>query len=318
MKLVAALLALFMLPAMASQHSHDHNHKLCEGFVPENDLKIPVNHFWSNKQAGITEAQFNGVIDKFIELYEDEIKAKGGVLKVNRLWTDPTVNASAEQTGNTWTINMYGGLARHETITRDAFALVICHEGGHHLGGAPRYAGWFGEEWASNEGQSDYFANLKCLRRFFKDEMIGYRAVRTEANAAYVDACRATHKNSIDSRICIRSALAGMQVAKLFQALRKETVAPDFGTPDKKVVTKTYDSHPATQCRLDTYLAGSVCGAKVSDAVSNTDWKAGTCVSNVGARPSCWFKAPAAASETERLEWSGRTSPSEEAHKTYY
>lgn len=297
MKLVAALFALFMLPAMASQHTHDHNHTLCAGFVPENDLKIPVSNLWSERPTGITEAEFNGVIDKFIRIYEPEIKEQGAVLKVNRLWTDPTVNASAEQTGITWTINMYGGLARHATITRDAFALVICHEGGHHLGGAPKYVGWFGDEWASNEGQSDYFANLKCLRRFFEDEMVGYRVVRNERNATLVDACRSQHKKSIDSRMCVRSALAGMQVAKLFQALRKETVTPDFGTPDPKVVTKMYDSHPATQCRLDTYLAGSVCTAKVSDAVSQSDYKVGTCVTagKPGLRPSCWFKAPVAA-----------------------
>lgn len=329
MKLIAALIALFVLPGIsaAKDHSQPHNHKLCQGFVPENDMQIPVNRFWNERQTGITEAEFNGVIDKFIEIYEPDFKARGAILKVNRLWTDATVNASAEQTGNTWTINMYGGLARHTTINRDAFALVICHEAGHHLGGAPKYVGWFGDEWASNEGQSDYFANLKCLRRFFEDEMRGYRVVRSARNAVYVDACRAQHKKSIDARMCIRSALAGMQVAKLFQALRKETVSPDFGTPDKKVVTKMYDSHPATQCRLDTYLAGSVCNVSASTAVSDTDYKVGTCAKEDGAtagvRPNCWFKAPVAPAEgtpeTEvRAVWAGKTSPSEEAHKTYY
>ena len=33
---------------------------------------------------------------------------------------------------------MFGGLAGHETITTDAFALVACHELGHHIGGAQR------------------------------------------------------------------------------------------------------------------------------------------------------------------------------------
>lgn len=323
MKLIAALIALFMLPGISGATGH--NHQLCQGFVPENDMKIPVNRFWSEGQTGITEAEFNEVIAKFTALYEADFTARGAILKINSLWTNETVNASAEQSGNTWTINMYGGLARHETITRDAFALVICHEGGHHLGGAPKYKGWFGDDWASNEGQSDYFANLKCLRKFFVDEMKGYRVVRSEKNAAYVDACRAAHKKSIESRICIRSALAGMQVAKLFQALRKETVGPDFATPDKKVVTKIFDSHPATQCRLDTYFAGSLCTAKVDEAVSDTDFKTGTCAAEAGAtsgvRPNCWFKAPAAlpAGEEEvRSLWSGKTSPSEEAHKVRY
>lgn len=296
MKLIAALIALFMLPGISSATGH--NHQVCQGFVPENDMKIPVNRFWSQAQTGITEAEFTGVIEKFVALYEPDFKARGAVLKINSLWTNETVNASAEQTGITWSINMYGGLARHEAITRDAFALVICHEGGHHLGGAPKYKSWFGDDWASNEGQSDYFANLKCLRRFFADEMRGYRVVRTATNAVYVDACRAQHKMSIEARMCVRSALAGMQVAKLFQSLRKETASPDFATPDQKVVTKIFDSHPATQCRLDTYFAGSLCKVAVGDAVSDTDFKTGTCATEAGAktgvRPLCWFKTPPA------------------------
>ncbi len=324
MKFFAALIALFMLPGISGATGH--NHKLCQGFVPENDMKIPVSRFWSQTQTGITETEFNEVIAKFIALYEADFTARGAVLKVNNLWTNETVNASAEQTGNTWMINMYGGLARHEAITRDAFALVICHEGGHHLGGAPKYKGWFGDDWASNEGQSDYFANLKCLRRFFADEMVGYRVRRNAQNAVYVDACRAQYKKSIESRMCVRSALAGMQVAKLFQALRKETVSPDFATPDPKIVTKIFDSHPATQCRLDTYFAGSLCNVDHNEAVSDTDFKTGSCATEagatVGARPTCWFKAPAATpaegEEPVQTLWSGKTSPSEEAHKTYY
>jgi hypothetical protein len=318
MKLVAALIALLMLPAMSQGHSHE----MCEGFVPENNLRIPVQRGWGPR-TGITEAEFTAVIDKFEKLYTDDFKAKGAVLQVNRLWTNETVNASAEQTGNTWIINMYGGLARHATITRDGFALVICHEAGHHLGGAPKYKGWFGDDWASNEGQADYYAGLKCLRRFFKDEMRGYRVRRTEDNQIVVDTCRAQHARAADQRICVRAALAGMSVAKLFQALRKETVAPSFATPDKKVVTKMLDAHPPTQCRLDTYFAGAACKKQVSEELSNTDYNAGSCTTETGAtvgvRPLCWFK-PGKREEEESAgnEWAGRTSPSEEAHKTYY
>lgn len=323
MKMVAALLALLILPTMSQGHSHE----LCEGFVPKNDLKIPVNYMWSTQQTGITEAEFQSVIDKFESLYAEDFKAKGAIMKVNRLWTDATVNASAEQSGNTWVINMYGGLARHPAITRDGFALALCHEAGHHLGGAPKYKGWFGDEWASNEGQSDYFAGLKCLRRLFKDEMKGYRVRRTADNQVVVDTCRAQHASVLDQRICVRASMAGMSVARLFQALRKETVAPSFLTPDPKVVLKTNDNHPATQCRLDTYWAGAACSVAEAESLSDSDYSTGTCTTEAGAtagvRPLCWFKPTkreegSAAGNTGVQEWSGRTSPSEEAHKTYY
>lgn len=80
-----------------------------------------------------------------------------------RLW-----NASAQRMGSTWVVNMYGGLARHNEITIDGFALVLCHEIGHHLGGAPKYGGF--NTWGTNEGGSDYFATLKCLRRIFQND----------------------------------------------------------------------------------------------------------------------------------------------------
>ena len=60
---------------------------------------------------------------------------------------------------------MFGGLARHKLVTPDGFALVACHEMGHHLGGAPRRGGW-----ASNEGQSDYYATTKCARRIWAED----------------------------------------------------------------------------------------------------------------------------------------------------
>lgn len=313
---VLALLALLVVPVMAASEAKE----LCHGFVPENDLRIPVRHTWAGgRQVGISEKEFNGVIDKFVDLYEDDFKAKGAVLQINRLWDDETVNASAEQQGNTWILNMFGGLARHETINRDAMALVICHEAGHHLGGAPKYVGWFGDDWASNEGQADYYAGLKCLRRFFKDEMRGYRIRRSVANAKLVDACRAQFKDSLEQRICVRSSLAGLQVARLFKALRKETVDPSFDTPDTKVVTKMFDGHPGTQCRLDTYFAGASCTKQVSDAVSDTDYKQGACTTEagdkVGVRPLCWFKPGARESEDNSAEF---TSPSEAAHQVRY
>ncbi|WP_374001810.1 hypothetical protein [Bdellovibrio bacteriovorus] len=57
-------------------------------------------------------------------------------------------------------------------------------------------------------------------------------------------------------------------------------------------MTRTDDRHPATQCRLDTYFAGSLCVAKENEKLSNSDYKAGSCYTPrdaVGARPRCWF-----------------------------
>jgi hypothetical protein len=133
-----------------------------EGFAPENKLNIPV----SNNKSGITEAQFHNMIDRVAAVYAPIITDMGAKLNVIRDWENGTVNAFASRSGDVWNVKMFGGLARHKTVTPDGFALVMCHEVGHHVGGAPKYGG--GNDWASNEGQSDYFGTLKCLEKFLK------------------------------------------------------------------------------------------------------------------------------------------------------
>lgn len=274
---VAALLAgSAALPASASD---------CPGFLPPNDLKIPVG---SAQDRGILEEQFNKVIDTVEKIYKPVVAAQGRVLQINRLWTDPTVNANASESGNKDVLNMYGGLARHEAVTMDGFALVVCHELGHHLGGAPRGG------WASIEGQADYYANLKCLRQVFADSSAGSFTRSVQGDEVAQKGCEASFSNPDDQTICVRAAMAAKSVSNLFMALHNDAVAPSFATPDPSVVTTMYTAHPATQCRMDTYLAGSLCAQPVSAPLSNTNAAAGTCTRaagfTTGFRPLCWYK----------------------------
>ncbi|MEI8347458.1 MAG: hypothetical protein WCG27_08320, partial [Pseudomonadota bacterium] len=103
--------------------------------VEENSLWIGPDQ--KSDRGGIDEATFNATIDQLNVIYGPVVKEKGGNLVFERNWDDGTVNAYANQDGDTWTVAMFGGLARHEVITADAFALVVCHELNHHLGGAP-------------------------------------------------------------------------------------------------------------------------------------------------------------------------------------
>jgi hypothetical protein len=267
---------------------------LCEGFVPANSMNIPVGAVhefnFDGARGGLTEEQFNAVIDRFERIYTADIAKAGGTLKVNRLWTDGTVNASAQQIGTTWVINMYGGLARHPAITVEGLALVICHENGHHMGGAPKKAD---HVWATNEGGADYFAGLKCLRRFFAEDDNASIIAKSQIDPVAKERCESQFTNRKDQLLCLRSSLAGTSVALLFMDLRRESTPPSFGTPDSSVVTEMYDGHPMTQCRMDTYLAGATCHVDVTVPVSNTDYREGSCFQpndEIGYRPLCWFK----------------------------
>lgn len=268
------------------------------GIVAENNLKIPVG---LKAAGGITEQTFNKVIDRVASLYSQEVKQKGASLVFERNWTDPTVNAHArrdDKTGKIWYIAMFGGLARHPTMTEDGFAIVVCHELGHQIGGAPKKIDpTAGSMWASNEGQADYFATLKCLRNYFaKDRNVDIvKKIKVPTDVA--TKCSNSFANAEEVAICERSAMAGLTMGNFFRVLSNQKTMVAFSTPDKNVVKKTDDNHPMAQCRLDTYYQGSLCDKSVSEKVSDKDENIGTCTKRngdeVGLRPLCWFKPKA-------------------------
>ena len=269
------------------------DHELKGGFLPNNSLRIPENSKFANM---ITENDFNQVIDRLETLYRNDFSRKGANLKIIRYWKGETVNAYASRDleKNDWIITLYGGLARHPQITLDGFALVICHELGHHIGGAPKKIDDMGDTvWPSNEGQSDYFATLKCLRRLYENDPNETIVAEMSIPPFLKSKCNSTFANANQRAICKRSAMAGLSAGQLFMALSKEPKI-EFTTPDKKIVEQTYHKHPNAQCRLDTYLSGSICKRSLLEEVSYDDEFAGVCSSKFkdsqGQRPKCWHK----------------------------
>ncbi|MBD65111.1 MAG: hypothetical protein CME62_07890 [Halobacteriovoraceae bacterium] len=259
------------------------------GFLPENDLYISV----SNKNANdMTEERFNEIIDKVDKQYAPIVEARGKKLKFNRKWNDGTVNASAQRSiffGN-YIVNMYGGLARHELVTDDGFALVVCHEMGHHLGGAPKVGGMM--SWAANEGQSDWWGAAKCFRRTFESEDNEAIVAKMNVPATIQTKCEKNFTLANDVALCVRSSMAGISLAKLLGSLRNNTDI-SIDTPDTNVVSSTNSKHPAAQCRLDTYFQGSICEIAYQDDVDEKDPLIGTCNREAGhvdgLRPLCWY-----------------------------
>ena len=309
------LLAVAIVVAAASLGAAlaPHHETLCEGFLPKNNMKIPVGanatnspYFKSRPKrppvgmpapapsaGGLTEQQFNDVMDRIEKLNAPIVAQAGGTLSINRKWNDATVNASAEQFGSSWILNMYGGLARHPEVTVEGMALVACHELGHHLGGAPKISGVFGgDNWATNEGGADYYATLKCLRNYFAEDDNQTIIASADIDPVISNGCLKQFSDKADQLICERISMAGQSVAYLFMDLSKDA-KPSWSTPDPSVVTQMDDEHPATQCRMDTYLAGDLCHVDKSVPNSKTDYKEGSCVQgvdDVGFRPRCWFK----------------------------
>jgi len=289
LKLYASVLVMVMTIAQASEASR------CD-LIPKNDLKIPVG---ANFYGGIDEDTFNRVIDNVYSFYAPIVAERGGKLKINRLWSDATVNASSERVRKNWIVNMYGGLARHHATTEDGFALVLCHELGHHLGGYPRSG--FGEDWAANEGQADYFATMKCFRRVFENEDNASAVAQMQVPEIVKTKCAGTFRSPAQFNLCIRDSMTGRSLAYLLWSIDNDKRAhlatapePAFDTPDPTVVDEINDDHPAAQCRLDTYFNGSVCSKDFNEDFGQDDPVTGACAmengDKLGYRPLCWYK----------------------------
>ncbi|MBS1958360.1 MAG: hypothetical protein JST80_02715 [Bdellovibrionales bacterium] len=300
-----AFACVLVNPVVASAHVHkqatktDKVEKLCD-FAPQNDVNIPAG--LEMHGDGIDETTFNAVIDKVSSFYSPIIASKGGKLNVNRKWTDGTVNASATRQGKTWTVNMYGGLARFQGMTSDGFAMVMCHELGHHLGGFPRVKGIFGiNSWASNEGQADYFATMKCFRRVFENEDNVDALSNVSVPEAVTEACSKTFKSQKEIALCQRAGMTSKVLADTLYALgrrgspsREPATAPSFTTPSTAEVSTTDNDHPLAQCRLDTYMAGAICGMPYTEDFAQDNATGGACAEERGDkyafRPHCWYK----------------------------
>lgn len=264
-------------------------------FLPDNNLSIAPSF-----TGGLSEEQFNAVIDKVQAVYAPLIAAKGASLDMKRNWQDGTVNAYASRDmarGTIWTVAMFGGLARHPLVTEDAFAVVVCHELGHHLGGAPKKTQAFqvDPKWASNEGESDYFATAKCLKKIFeKDDNEAILAAKNVPQEVK-KSCESVYQNQAERLLCQRVSVAGFEVAQFLAELSKDKKAVSFSTPDKKKVWKIDNDHPKAQCRLDTYFQGALCDKDPSSELGQKDATIGACTKKngdkVGLRPRCWMSA---------------------------
>ena len=177
-------------------------------------------------------------------------------------------------------------------MTRDAFALVACHEIGHHLGGMPTM---FLLPLAS-EGEADYFTTLKCSREFFGDEdnAAALRGQRVDSYA--LDECKKSFESQKDRLICLRSTVAAKRLVQALQVINKDQTPVSFRTPDPRAPTLfRLDDHPQAQCRLDTFLNGARCSAPINVRLSTTSYETGSCdrkgePPNEGSRPRCWFE----------------------------
>jgi len=265
----------------------DQNHFEKVSFLPENNYDKTKTYYSAGE---VTEEDFDAVLAAAEEIYGPIVESFGARLIVFGDFESPTVNAYASQNGNEWSVNFYGGLAKHPEMSVPGFALVVCHELFHHLGGYNFYSD---SPWkASIEGQSDYGAAASCARKMFDQSsplrIWGRDLMKRKKTPKEPGQKTCAGFYGIDKEICEITLEGGLSLGRVLAELNSEK-APSYSTPSRVVVKKTMESHPDSQCRTDTYLAGALCNKTWNDSLIPRNKSEADKVSCE--KPKCWYKS---------------------------
>lgn len=215
--------------------------------------------------SNVTEKDYLELITDFQARYGARVLEKTGKpLLIPNEWDSPYFAAFAIPRDTHFQVSLWGGTVRAPGFVKPLIAAILCHEIGHILGGEPLQT-IPGSEWASTEGQSDFFAAKTCLPEFFSrhPELIG------EVDPKIQKMCDG-------NEACQKTAQAGWLLVNLFQKYSYHEYVPVSldvkAEPAKELIRNSY---PSDQCRLDTFIqgalcqSGSQCGAPVCWSATN-------------------------------------------------
>ena len=241
----------------------------------------PLNYVRASENKydnGYSEDRYNEVLELIKTIYSPLIQDRNGSFHIMSDWSDGAVNMWAWKWGSEYWLEIPGGMARYHLINEEAFVLSICHELGHLLGGAP------GKDPISYEGQSDYFASLKCMKRVMPQLK---PLVKLQSSPEVKEACE--DLSHVKTGVCERTLEGALSLSSYYAELEK-ALKPSLLTPSLSIVSTTMNAHPPAQCRLDTFYAGIECSADINEPLDFSDIGLGACEGEEkGSRPRCWF-----------------------------
>ncbi|MEZ0392768.1 MAG: hypothetical protein ACAH59_11165 [Pseudobdellovibrionaceae bacterium] len=234
------------------------------------------------------EKQFWSLIGSVQKVFQPILKSHHMQIEIEADWDSQEQNAFASHSDDRRWLNLYGGLFRTAQMTLDNYLLVLCHEMGHHLAGAPQHP--FAD--LSAEGQADYYATNVCLPLMLKGANNKTSLLKLAVPIQMKLKCdHVWGAGSEDSAICQRSLMASLSLTNVLSALLGDAEV-SFFTPAKEVPSTTLQSYPSFQCRLDTLVAGALCRrqAHPTGKLGDPD----NCsfhqfLEAKGTRPACWF-----------------------------
>lgn len=189
-------------------------------------------------------------------------------------------------------IQVTSGMARMKELTRDGLIAVFCHELGHVIGGWPQR-----KDLMSIEGQADYFASVGCMRTIWVNQKEKNKKLKGRVDPVAKRKCNSAWTHEDDRNLCYRISSSALS---FIDTITRAEAMSGFSNPDysfsshstKKPIS-TDEGHPDVQCRLDTFLNGSLCQQNYQFHKTPTTREMSAenfCQGEQkGSRPRCWF-----------------------------
>ena len=255
--------------------------------IPENDLRIPQT------ESLTAETSFNKLIDKIEKVYTPLVNEQRGHFFITREWDNDRVNAAAGKSKDgQFQIKVFGGLYRFAPVKDDSFLLILCHEVGHLIGGAPTVKPYNN---ITSEGQADYFSTSKCFKRVVQGEDHQLKENLAKVHPLAKKECARVYGNTNeDYEICIRVNVANRDMANTIEELKgfkRGTLKLETPDPYERMFI-VFNGYPKPQCRLDTLFQGSLCNKNPNTELNLVLYNHGNCNTyedKFGLRPKCWY-----------------------------
>ncbi len=204
---------------------------------------------------------FESVVNTVISPYMDKLETVGNEIEIDLNWDSTYPNASVSLKKGKVIMNFHGAFVKENNLSKDSFAIVVCHEIGHLLGGWPKV---FPTQKYSSEAQSDYFATASCIKKYFKQVKNSKPLNYGPIGQAQKDLC-----NNEES--CLRGLIAIVELSSAYPGDK------NINSYSSEIANFTnFNDYPSAQCRVDTLRAGLLC-------------EQDECTNGPGKRPACWY-----------------------------
>lgn len=234
------------------------------------------------------ENDFHLVVRKVEDTYKSTFVKKSLRLVIRKNWEDWVAKAEMDYSKKQAIIYIGGGHLREAEIDKDAFTIIMCHEIGHLIGGYPLHE----NDSRSVEGQADYFATSKCIKRIWRNDLENIKAAEFLLPNAIKTEC--SNQYTGDSYyICLRTMKAAEKLGAYFNKNDDRGAFRSLDMPDKRNLGYTWPGASFSQCRVDTFVQGALCNVNPHELMSPENELDGACSTkkgnSIGSRPKCWF-----------------------------